>query len=119
MPQVTHQTVTLGAGRHESPDEGTGVMELASMLAGEPFTDRPRSVSRTIAAFLRVCNDLLGGERPGTSTRWRQNALERRTTTTWRCFAPAGSSPGATTCAGSLSGGPLLGRALRFRATKR
>jgi hypothetical protein len=34
-------------------------MELASMLAGEPFTDRPRSVSPVIAAFLRGYNDLL------------------------------------------------------------
>jgi hypothetical protein len=32
-------------------------MELASMLAGEPFTDQPTSVSRSIAAFLRMYND--------------------------------------------------------------
>jgi hypothetical protein len=34
-------------------------MELASMLAGEPFSDHPHSVSRPIAAFLRRYNDLL------------------------------------------------------------
>jgi hypothetical protein len=32
-------------------------MELASMIAGEPFTDHPRSVSPPIAAFLRFYND--------------------------------------------------------------
>jgi len=63
MRQVTYQTVRLDAGRHDSPEEGACVMELASMLAGEPFTDRPHSVSPTIAAFLRVYNDLLDDER--------------------------------------------------------
>jgi hypothetical protein len=38
-------------------------MELASMLAGEPFSDHPRSVSRPIAAFLRRYNDLLDDRR--------------------------------------------------------
>jgi hypothetical protein len=32
-------------------------MELASMLAHEPFGDRGRSVSPTIGAFLRTYND--------------------------------------------------------------
>jgi hypothetical protein len=32
-------------------------MELASMLAGEPFSDRPASASRVIAALLRTYND--------------------------------------------------------------
>jgi hypothetical protein len=34
-------------------------MELASMLAGEPFTDKPRSVSPVIRGLLRVWNDRL------------------------------------------------------------
>jgi hypothetical protein len=34
-------------------------MELASMLAGEGFTDRPRCVDPVIAAFLRAFNDRL------------------------------------------------------------
>jgi hypothetical protein len=38
-------------------------MELASMLAGERFTDRPRSVSPVIGAFLRAYNDRLDDER--------------------------------------------------------
>jgi hypothetical protein len=38
-------------------------MELASMLAGESFSDRPASTSRVIAAFLRTYNDGLDDER--------------------------------------------------------
>jgi hypothetical protein len=59
MSQVTRQTVTLGASRHESPVEAACVMEFTSMPRAEPLTDRPR----TIAAFLRVYNDPLDGER--------------------------------------------------------
>jgi hypothetical protein len=38
-------------------------MELASMLAGEPFSDRPRSVCPVIGAFMRIYNDRLDDER--------------------------------------------------------
>jgi hypothetical protein len=38
-------------------------MELASMLAGEPFSDHPRSVCPVIAAFLRAYNDAIDDER--------------------------------------------------------
>lgn len=63
MDHVTHQTVRLGKGRHSSPEHGACVMELASMLAGEAFSDHPQSVSRPIAAFLRNYNDLLDERR--------------------------------------------------------
>lgn len=63
MPPVSYQTIKLSRGKHSSPEHGACVMELASMLAGEPFTDRPRSVSRPIAAFLRGYNDLLDDHR--------------------------------------------------------
>jgi len=56
---VRHQTIKLSRGRHSSPEHGACVMELASMLAGEGFTDHPRSVSRPIASFLRGYNDLV------------------------------------------------------------
>ncbi len=59
MPPVSHQTIKLSKGKHASPEHGACVMELASMLAGESFTDHPRSVSRSIAAFLRGYNDLV------------------------------------------------------------
>jgi hypothetical protein len=38
-------------------------MELASMLAGERFSDHPKSVSRVIAAFLRAYNDAVDDNR--------------------------------------------------------
>jgi hypothetical protein len=54
-----YQTVVLRKGRHDSPDRGACVIELASMLAGERFSDRPKSVCPVIAGFLRGYNDLL------------------------------------------------------------
>ena len=63
MPPISHQTIKLSRGRHSSPEHGACVMELASMLAGEGFTDHPRSVSRPIASFLRGYNDLVDDQR--------------------------------------------------------
>ncbi|MGH2856300.1 MAG: hypothetical protein ACRDMJ_02315 [Solirubrobacteraceae bacterium] len=63
MQHVNFQTVTLCKGKHSSPDSGACVMELASMLAGEPFSDHPRTVSRPIAALLRGYNDLVDDDR--------------------------------------------------------
>lgn len=53
----SHQTVRLARGKHDIPADGACVMELASMLAGEPFGDQPRSVCPVIAAYLRAYND--------------------------------------------------------------
>lgn len=58
--QVTYQTVELRRGRHSSPEQGACVVELASMLAGEPFSDHPKSVCPVIAAYMRALNDGLG-----------------------------------------------------------
>ena len=63
MPATTYQTVRLARGRHQSPDQGACVMELASMLAAEPFSDHPRSVCPVLAAFLRAYNDGLPDDR--------------------------------------------------------
>jgi hypothetical protein len=63
MTHPTFQTVVLAEGKHRRPEDGACVVELASMLAGEPFTDRPRSVCRVIAAFLRPYNDRAGARR--------------------------------------------------------
>jgi hypothetical protein len=57
------QTVRLESGRHACPDDGVCVMELASMLAGEPFGDHPRAVSKPLAALLRGYNDMLDDTR--------------------------------------------------------
>jgi hypothetical protein len=63
MNRPTHQTVKLAPGRHAHPGQGVCVMELASMLAGEPFSDRPRAVCPVIATVLRTYNDLVDDER--------------------------------------------------------
>jgi len=60
MSQANYQTVTLSKGKHSSPDEGACVLELASMLAGEPFSDHPYSVCPVIGSFLRAYNDSVG-----------------------------------------------------------
>jgi hypothetical protein len=59
MSEPNFQTVRLSKGKHTSPDEGACVIELASMLAGEPFSDRPNSVCPVIASFMRAYNDTL------------------------------------------------------------
>jgi hypothetical protein len=63
MSLTTYQTVRLARGRHQSPDQGACVMELASMLAGEPFSDHPQSVCPVVGAFLRAYNDGLPDDR--------------------------------------------------------
>jgi hypothetical protein len=63
MPTPTFQTTRLCRGRHASPSEGACVMELASMLAGERFSDHPRAVCPVIATVLRAYNDGIDDER--------------------------------------------------------
>src|SRR3954452_8357570 len=63
MTAASHQTVRLARRRHASRQAGVCVMELASMLAHEPFSDRARSISPTIGAFLRTYNDGLDDDR--------------------------------------------------------
>lgn len=60
---ANHQTVQLRRGAHRSPEDGVCVMELASMLAGERFSDRPTSVSPVLTRFLRAYNDSVGDRR--------------------------------------------------------
>jgi hypothetical protein len=56
---ISHQTVRLSRGKHVSPATGMCVMELASVLAGERFSDHPRSVCPVIAGLLRTYNDVV------------------------------------------------------------
>jgi hypothetical protein len=60
---ASHQTVSLARGKHASPRAGACVMELASMLAGEEFTDRPAGVCPVVGAFLRAYNDAVDDRR--------------------------------------------------------
>ncbi len=57
MSPPTYQTVKLSKGKHTSPEEGACVMELASMLAGEQFSDHPGCACPVIGSFLRAYND--------------------------------------------------------------
>jgi hypothetical protein len=57
MSVVSHQTIKLSRGKHSSPADGACVMELASMLTGESFSDRPASVCPVIGSLLRSYND--------------------------------------------------------------
>jgi hypothetical protein len=63
MSTVSHQTIRLSKGKHSSPHDGACVMELASMLAGESFTDHPESVCPAIGSFLRAYNDAVEDDR--------------------------------------------------------
>jgi len=55
MPDGT--PVRLASGSHSSPREGVCVVELASVIAEEEFSDRPSCVCPVIGAFLRGWND--------------------------------------------------------------
>jgi len=47
---MTPDRLRLQPGSHRSPRDGVCVVELASVLAGERFSDRPRCVCEVIAA---------------------------------------------------------------------
>jgi hypothetical protein len=74
----SHQTVTLARGKHTSPRSGACVMELASMLAGEDFTDRPAAVCPVVAAFLRAYNDAVDDRRRQDLYRYASAAVGTR-----------------------------------------
>ena len=52
-------TITLASGAHNPNDTEMCVMEAASLLAGEKWSDHPQCASPVIAAFLRSWNDTL------------------------------------------------------------
>jgi hypothetical protein len=52
--------VRLEPGSHRSPDDGVCIVELASIIGGEPFSDRPACVCRVLGSFLRGWNDRAG-----------------------------------------------------------
>jgi hypothetical protein len=58
--EVNLDSVRLDPGAHRSPRDGVCLMELASLMAEEKFSDRPRCACVVIAAFLRDWNDRSG-----------------------------------------------------------
>ena len=75
---ASHQTVTLARGKHTAPSNGACVMELASMLSGEDFSDRPASVCPVLAAFLRAYNDAVDDRRRQDLYRYASAAVGTR-----------------------------------------
>jgi hypothetical protein len=55
--EPSFQTVQLARGRHATPRDGVCTAELTSMLAGERFSDQPRTACPAVAAFVRGYND--------------------------------------------------------------
>jgi hypothetical protein len=54
---LTPLQIQLGRGRHADPGARGCLMELASVLAGETWSDHPASVHPVLAAVARVVND--------------------------------------------------------------
>jgi hypothetical protein len=76
--QASHQTIRLSKGKHAAPTEGACVMELASMLAGEPFSDRPASACPVVGGFLRAYNDRIDDERRQDLYRYAAEVVDTR-----------------------------------------
>lgn len=53
----------LSPGRHRSPRSGGCFMEIASYLAGERWSDHPKSTHPTLAELARCVNDVLPDSR--------------------------------------------------------
>ncbi len=56
---ITVQSLPIKHGSHESLETGACVMELASYIAGENWSDSPECVCPVIGSFLRSWNDCL------------------------------------------------------------
>jgi hypothetical protein len=52
----------LSAGKHRNPRKGACFMEMASFLAGEKWSDRPKCTHPLLASMARLVNDALTDE---------------------------------------------------------
>jgi hypothetical protein len=59
MTSIPARLPSLGPGGHRPGSPTPCAMEAASWIAGEPWTDHPKSVHDTIAAVARSVNDAL------------------------------------------------------------
>ncbi len=63
MADLPENEIELSRGSHQSPRQGLCVMELASLLAGERFSDHPASVCPVIGSVMRSYNDAISDAR--------------------------------------------------------
>jgi hypothetical protein len=68
-PRVPELVPELSRGKHRSPRKGACFMEMASYLAGEPWSDHPACTHPLLAALARLVND-------HTSDAGRRNLVE-------------------------------------------
>ena len=62
MGQIPDQLPVISRGRHLEPEDGGCLMEIASLLAGERWSDAPRCTHPLLAAVARLVNDEVGDE---------------------------------------------------------
>jgi hypothetical protein len=75
---MNYQTIQLSGGRHRSVEQGACDMELASLLAGESFSDHPQSACPVISSFLRAYNDRVNDERRQDLYRYAAEVVDTR-----------------------------------------
>jgi hypothetical protein len=61
MSQQPPMLPSLDRGKHRTPGDHACVMELVSVLNGEPWSDHPRCVDPVLAAVARTVNDVVDG----------------------------------------------------------
>lgn len=94
-------TLRLAPGGHDSPRDGVCVVELASLLAGERFSDRPACVDHVIGGYLRSLNDRVSHAERQRLLPYAERAVgscgDRKATHLRRdlCVLRAGGKPGA------------------------
>jgi hypothetical protein len=81
MPDSPENMIKLTRGSHQSPRHGLCVMELASLLAGERFSDHPASVCPVIGSVMRSYNDAVSDPRRQDLYPYAARMLGTRSTT--------------------------------------
>jgi hypothetical protein len=77
---IDTERIVLKNGSHSKAKDGICVMELTSLLAGEPFSDRPECTSIVISTFLRVLGDELEDETRQLLKPYAERVIGTRTT---------------------------------------
>lgn len=62
MARIPDGLPVLGSGRHRSPRKGACLMEYASLLAGERWSDSPSCTHPALATLARAVNDCSGDQ---------------------------------------------------------